>query len=522
VTPAGRLSLSAYRILVSDPELYRALLNTLIMAVGSTALALACGVPLAILATRTDLPLGKTVSLIALIPLITPPFIGALAWAILGAPRTGILNVAGRWLGAPGPWLNTYSLGGVIFTLGIYLSPYVFVLTSAVLSAMDPALEEAALVSGSRPRELFWRILLPLAIPGIASAGLIAFLDAVEQFGIPAILGRPANIFVLTTEIYRLMSRTPPDVAQVGAVSVVLLGLTGATVVLQYRAIGRRGYVTVTGKGFRQRRIPLKRWRVPALVLVWTYLAVAVGLPLLALVVSSLLKGGVVALTRNTFTLGHYPYLFTEYPAGVRSFVNGFLIAGGGATVALALAAVGAYAATRYASALSRLSRFILVLPLALPGIVIGSGLLLAYIRPPLVLYGTAWILMVSYITRFLPFGERAASASLLQVDRSLEEASAVGGASWAYTLRRILLPLIRPGLIGGWLLLFVAMIRELGTSVLLYSYGNEVPAVVLFDLWESGETGPMSAYAVVLIALTLAIVLGFKRFLRTDLAPSG
>lgn len=429
-TPQGRWSVGAYRVLAADPQLFRSFLNTVGVATGATGLALVFGVPLACLAARTDLPLRKTVSLVALVPLITPPFIGGLAWALLGAPRTGMLNAVARWLGAPAPWVNAYSLAGVVFTLGIYLSPYVFVLTSAVLAAMDPTLEEAAAVSGSRPGHMVSRILLPLAIPGIAGAGLIAFLDAAEQFAIPAILGRPANVFVLPTEIYRLMSRVPADVSQAAAASVLLIGLTGATVVLQQHVIGRRSYVTVTGKGFRQRRIPLGRWRTAAVGFVWVYLLLTVGLPLFALLVSSVLRGGVVAVTRNALTLQNYLYIFSEYPAGPRSLVNGLLIASGGATVALVLATVGAYACTRHPSLFSRITRGILVLPLALPGIVIATGLLMAYIRPPLVLYGTAWILMVSYITRFLPFGERAASASLLQIDGSLEEASAVGGAS--------------------------------------------------------------------------------------------
>jgi iron(III) transport system permease protein len=285
---------------------------------------------------------------------------------------------------------------------------------------------------------------------------------------------------------------------------------------LQQFLVTRRSYVTVSGKGFRQKRFTLGLWRAPAYALVIAYALLAVVLPVLALLVNSLLDAGFVTLTGNAFSLQHYVYLWSEYPAAIRSLRNGTLYAALGATVALLLAAVGAYYIARYRTGFARFASMALALPLALPGIAIGTGLMLAYIRPPLVLYGTMWILIVSYITRFLPLGERAVAGALLQIDRSLEEASAVCGASWFTTFRWVLLPLIRPALIGGWLLLFISMLRELGTSVLLYSFGQEVPAVVLFDMFESGNLGAMSAYATVLLIFTLMILIMFQKFMRS------
>lgn len=522
LTPEGTLGLAAYVELYTNPELLRVALNSLWVGLASGLIALGFGVPLAFLAVRSDLEGRWLIGLAAMVPLITPPFIGGLAWTVLGASQTGLLNLAGRWLlGLDGPWLNIYSLGGMIFCLGIYMSPYVFVLCAAVFAAIDPALEEAAETGGSSTAHVLRWVVLPLAVPGVAAAALVAFLNAIEQFGIPAILGRPANVFVLPTEIYRLLSRMPPSLAHAAAAAVLLMALSAAAVLLQQFLVTRRSYVTLTGKGFRAKPFALGAWRLPAHALVATYFLLAVLLPVLALFVNSVLESGFVSLVENRFSLQHYRYLWEEYPAGPRSLMNGAFYSAIAATIALFLATVGAYVIARYRTLFSRFAGLVLTLPLALPGIVIGTGLLLAYIRPPIVLYGTMWILVVSYITRFLPFAERAAGASFQQIDRSLEEASAVCGASWFTTLRWVLLPLIRPALVGGWLLLFVSMIRELGTSVLLYSYGQEVPAVVLFDLLESGNVGAMSAYATTLLAFTLVIVVAFQKLLRTVLAPS-
>jgi len=520
--PEGHLSLASYEHLFTEGSLIRSFVNSMGVATASSLIALVLGVPLAFLAVRTDLRYRRFISLFAMVPFITPAFIGGLAWVVLGAPRTGILNLAGKWLGLSEPWLNIYSLYGMIFALGIYMSPYVFVLTASVLSAIDPALEEAAAVSGSGPFSVIRSVVLPLATPGIAAAALLAFLNSVEQFGIPAILGRPANVFVLPTEIYSLMNRFPPDTSQASSAAMLLLVISAAAVSLQQNMISRRSYVTITGKGFRQRRFGLGKWRYAAYFFVGTYGFIAVGLPMLALLLSSFLVAGTVTLTGNSFSVQHYAYLFESYPATTRSLLNGFIYSAIGATVALVLAALSAYFIARYRTMLTWLMRTILMFPLVLPGIVIGTGLLLAYIRPPIVLYGTMWILVVSYITRFLPFAERASSAALQQIDRSLEEASVVCGASWLTTSWMVIIPLIRPALIGGWLLLFVSMLRELGTSVLLYSFGQEVPAVVLFDLLDSGNMGAMSAYANILIAISVAIVIGFQKLLRSEFAPSG
>jgi len=521
LTRGGAFSIQSYVQLFSERSLLSSFANSIGVSVAASVIALLFGVPLAFIAVRTDLKYRGLIALFAMIPFITPAFIGGLAWTVLGAPRTGLLNVAGQWLGLGGPWLNMYSLSGMVFTLGVYMSPYVFVLTSAVLGAIDPTLEEAAAVSGSRAPDIIRSVVLPLAIPGIAAAALVAFLNSAEQFGIPAILGRPANIFVLPTEIYSLMNRLPPDTSQASSAAILLLALSTIPITLQRRLLERRSYVTVTGKGFRQRRFALGRWRYAAYAIVVSYAMVAVVLPIAALGLSSVLAAGTFSLAGNTLTLQHYVYLFTAYPATTRSLINGFIYSVIGSTVALALAALSAYFIARHRSALTSTLRALILFPLVLPGIVIGTGLLLAYIRPPLLLYGTLWILVVSYITRFLPFGEQASSAALQQIDPSLEDASSVCGAGWFTTWRTVLLPLIRPALVGAWILLFVSMMRELGTSVLLYSFGHEVPAVVLFDLLDSGNIGAMSAYANILVVLAAAIVFGFQKLLRSEFAPS-
>lgn len=521
VTPGGRLSLSPFLQLVTRGSLLWSFANTVGVASVASAIALFFGVPLAFIAVRTDLRWRRPVAIIAMVPFITPAFIGGLAWVELGAPRTGILNIAGEWLGFRGPWLNIYSLGGMIFALGIYMAPYVFVLTSTVLSAIDPTLEEAAAISGSKPFAVVRSVVIPLAIPGIAAGALLAFLNSAEDFGIPAILGRPADVFVLPTEVYSLMNQFPPATSQASAAAILLLILSGAAVTLQRYLTNSRSYVTITGKGFRQTPFHLGTWRYAVYAFVGAYAAVAVALPMLSLLLSSFLTAGTITLTGNSLTMQHYVYLFASYPATVRSLLNGFEYSLIGATIGIILATLSAYFISRHRTVLTRLLETVLIFPLAIPGIVIGTGLLLAYIRPPVILYGTLWILVVAYITRFLPLAERAGSSALQQIDRSLEEASVICGANWLVTFVRIIFPLMRPAVIGGWLLLFVSMVRELGASILLYSFGHEVPAVVLFDLLDSGDVGAMSAYASILLLIAVLIVFGAQKLFRCELAPT-
>lgn len=516
--PGEQWGLGAYRAVLSDQATYRALANTLVYALAATILSVFISVPLAWVTTRTNTPLGRFWNLIAIVPFVAPPFVGALAWSVLAAPRTGFLNVAIEYISGFSKVINIYSSAGLIWVLALYSSPYVYLLTASALSSMDPALEEAAEVAGTTRVQILFKIVLPLIAPGLLAGALLAFINCLEQFGIPAIIGGPANIEVLTTTIYQHMSQFPPSYAEAAAVSILLMGVTIAAALAQRQIIRGRGYTTITGRGMRAKTVDLGRWRYLSVVLCASYLLVAVGLPFSALVLSSLLPGGIADPANLWPTAENYIFVLLRYPISIRALWNSVFLAALGATICVLLVSVASYLIVRSRARLAKALEFFILMPFAIPGIVFSVGLFWAYIRPPIALYGTIWILLVSYVTRFLPFTERAVSASLVQVDRSLEEAMGVCGGSWGYTFRKVVLPLVKPGLLAAWVLLFVIMMRELGASILLYSTGAEVVSVVLFDLWESGEFGSLSAYATSVSVIVVVVLYIFQRIFGISL----
>ena len=508
---------SAYTEIFLHTNVYSPLLNTIIIASLATIASVLFSVPLAWLNTRTDMPFRNIFGMIALVPFITTPFVGALAWTVLAAPRTGILNTIVEAVFGVKELLNIYSLGGVIFVLALYTSPYIYIMTTSSLRSIDPALEESSEMMGAKPWYTSLRIILPLVAPGILAGALLSFVNASENFGIPAVLGRPADVYMLTTTIYRLINEFPPSYDKAAVVSLLLLFITAIAITFQRYVLGKKQYVTITGKGFRQKIIQLGKWRYVTAFIFAIYLLAAVVLPYLALLLSSFLPSGIFDLNFFRLTFENYFYVWGEYPISINGFKNSLLLSGLGATITIALVSVAAYVAIR-GKKWGHLLEFLIMAPIAVPGIVLAVGLLWAYIHPPLILYGTIWILLVAYITRFIPFGERAAASSMLQVDKSLEESSEVCGGSWFYTFRKIILPMIRPGLAAGWTLLFVAMMRELGSSILLYSYDAEVISVALYDMWEGGEFGSLSAYAFSTSFITLGILYLFQKIFNVDI----
>ncbi len=509
--------LSAYNTIFFHTRIYGPLLNTILISTASTILSIIISVPLAWVNTRTDTPFRGLFNIAALIPFITTPFVGALAWSVLAAPRSGILNSMIEAVFGFKEFFNIYSVYGVIFVFALYTSPYIYLITSSTLRSVDPALEESSEVMGAKTWYTSIKIVLPLVAPGILAGALLSFVNACEQFGIPAVLGRPADVYMLTTTIYRLINEFPPSYDKAAVVSMLLLTITAIAIAFQRYVLGKKQYVTVTGKGFRHKIIKLGKWRFFTAFIFSGYLLAAVVLPYLALLFSSLLPGGIFNLNNFRLTLENFSYVWGEYPISINGLKNSIMLSFLGATISIILVSIAAYVAIR-GKKWKYVIEFLILIPIAIPGIVLAVGLFWAYIRPPFILYGTIWILLVAYITRFLPFGERAAASSLIQIDESLEESSEVCGGSWFYTFRRIILPMIKPGLAAGWILLFVAMMRELGSSILLYSYNAEVVSVALFDLWEGGEFGSLSAYAFSTSFITLGILYVFQKILRVSI----
>lgn len=508
---SGRFTLAWYVEVYSAPGNYQALLNSLIVGAGSAVFATLAGTLLAWIVVRTDTPCRGLLEVAALVPFICPPFIGALAWSLLGSPNAGLLN---QWsealLGVP-RLFNIYSLGGMVTVIGLYTAPFVLLIVGGALRSMDATMEEASLMAGAGHLATTARITLPLVSPAILAGGFLAFVLALEQFGVPAVLGLPARIPVLTTTIWITISEYPPRYGQGSALCVVLLLLTVAGVMLQRRLLARRRFTTVTGKGARPGMVRLGRLRWLALGLGLLYLIAAMVLPMGILVLASFRSVWTRQLAWSQLTLGNYGYILAQYPLSRQAMVNSLILGAGGATLAVLLAAAVSFLTLRAKLPGHRALNQMAMLPLAFPGTVLAYGMLRAWIQPPLVLYGTMWILLAAYVGRYLPYGVQSTSSTLAQIHPELEESSLMSGASWPATFRRITLPLLRSGIMAGWILLFVSFLRELSASVLLYTPKQVVLSVALFDLWASGDIGYLAALSVLMIAVAVAALAALR-----------
>ncbi|MER3456277.1 MAG: ABC transporter permease [candidate division GAL15 bacterium] len=509
----GRLTLAHYRAAYTDPATYRLMVNSFVFAAGAAGLSVLLGLVLAWITVRTNAPGRPLFELVALAPNVLPPLLVATAWTLLLSPRIGILNLTLlRWLGLP-PW-NVYSLGGMMFVEGLVLTPLAFLLIAAALRSMDPSLEEAARLAGSNTLDAARRVTVPLVVPAVLAAATLNFVRAVESFDVPAVIALPVGIEVFSTKIFReALAAFPPNHNLAATYAVSQLAIAVAFV-LVYRRITRMSerYATITGRGYRPHLVDLGPWRYLASGVALAILTVLVVLPFLVLLYVSLIPFYEVpsreALGR--LTLRHYTFLL-QSDRVERALQVSLALALGGASVAMLLASLVAYFAVRRRTRWGGLLEALSFVPWAFPGTALAIGLLWAYVQLPLPIYGTVWILLISYVTRFLPYGLRPMTATLVQVHRELEESSRVCGAGFVRTFRRVLLPLLRPGFLAGWAILFTIYVREFSTSVFLYTPRAEPIGPLLYHLWQDAQPGRMAALGVV-VSLLCVVVVGLAR----------
>jgi iron(III) transport system permease protein len=524
--PIGGLFLSAFRIdtigeasvwtisnfglVLSSPEFLRALRVTITLSSEAVVLSTILGVLLAWLVARTDIPFKKALEPLNLIPFYLSSLVGALSWEVLAAPRSGILNLlATRVFGFDAPPLNIYSITGMGLILGLYYTPYVYLFTLGSIQNMDPALEDAGRVSGASTLSTMLRITLPLAGPAILSASILVFILTASIFGVPLVLGGPGRIHTVSTLIWSYLELYPPNYNAAAALSMVLLILTIFLVILQYRILARRKFYTVTGKGYRPRLIHLGRWRWAALGLNVAYLSVIL-LPFVVLIFVSFVPGWVGGLNFAKFSLDNYNTVLFVNEVTQRGLVNSTIIAVVGASIGVVGFTVLAALITRTILPWRTGLDFIGMSPVAFPGIVLGVGFLVAWIKTPL--YGTLWILMLAYVVHFMPTGLRSMSATLSGISPDLDDCARVSGASWFGALRRILMPLIWPGLMSTWLLLFVIFMREVSSSMMLYVHGTETISIALIQIMEYEPQGASAAFGILLTLIILVGVYFFRK----------
>jgi iron(III) transport system permease protein len=502
----GGFTLSGFSRAYGDNKIGHLAFNSLSFALGAAAISLVVGTSLAYLNVRTDVPFKGLFFAASVIPLIIPGILYTISWILLASPDIGLLNYAIEPVF--GVQVNIFSLAGMAWVEGLHLSPIVFLLMVAAFRSMDPSLEESALMSGASRLTVVRKITLPLVRPAIVASVLIMTVRSLESFEVPALLGLQEGIYVFTSKIYFTLRNYPPDLAAAGALAVGLLAIAVFGVWLSNRlGHGHKTFQTVTGKGFRPRPLELGRMRPVMGAGIIVYFLVTVVAPLAVLLYTSLLpyyqKPSGDAF--RSLTLDNYVELSDMHKA-TTALRNSLVLGIGTATLVMAFMAVAAWIVVRSRipgrSVIDQLS----FTPLVIPGLVLGLALSFVYLRSPVPIYGTIFILLIAYCTRYLPYGMRYAVTSMQQISGELEESAQVSGASWWQTFRRVLLPLMWPGLLAGWVYIFVVSFRELSSTILLYSPGNEVLSILIFEQFEDGNFTVLSALGVVMV-LTLALL---------------
>jgi iron(III) transport system permease protein len=510
----GHLTLAQFRSAYSGISFGTMTFNSLSFAFGSTVVAIVLGTGLAHLVVRTDVP-GKTLMVAAsLVPLIIPGILHTIAWYFLLDPNIGILNIHVIKPLDGGQPFDIRSIPGMILVEGLHLSPLVFLLMFASFRSMDPSLEESAIMSGAPLRKVFFKVTLPLARPALYAAILIMVVRGLESFEVPAVLGLPAHIFVFTSRIWDVLNALPPDYGQAGAYAMSLLVLTSLGVWWHSRLARRgRSFQTVTGKGFRPRPIQLGVWRWPATALLALYFLIAVVLPLLVLAYASTqaFYSPPTHATLTHMTFANYKTV-VHTPLVVHAVKNSIILAVGAATFVMLLTAIASWLVVRTKLPGRWVIDNLAFLPLTIPGLVLGVALLSVYLRTSVPIYGTLWILFIAYLTRYMPYGMRYASTSMFQIGRELEESAQMSGAGWWQVFRRIVLPLLVPGFVAGWIYIVIVSVRELGSSVLLYSPGKEVLSIVIWEQWRNGQLPELAALGIMMVgSLMLLVVVAYK-----------
>jgi iron(III) transport system permease protein len=514
VDRSGAFTLGNFKTLITDPVFLEPLITTLIIATSSSITCCAVAAPMSWLVARTDMPLRRTVRALVTASFVTPPFLGAIAWELLAAPNSGLLNKTYRAITGAAPdqhLFNIYSLAGLIFVISCYTFPYVFVLLANALDRIPGDLEDASSILGGRTWTTARRVTIPLALPALLAGALVAFLQAMTLFGSPAILAIPAGFHTMTTKIWSLFNYPPkPELA--AAASVPLLVLAVLLLRAEHLILGRRGYSVIGGKQGNPRLVRLGRMKGLALLFVLLVLLCPVFLPYGALLNATFSKIATSFIGLDNFTLHNIYFVFFELSATQLAVKNTVILGVASATIGTLMALVIGYLTARRAIAGHRTLAFLATAPVAIPGIVLGVGMFLSYARPPFVLYGTLWILLFAFVTIALPAAYQQLQSALRSVHTDLEDASRILGSTRLRTLWDITGPLLRTSVIATWCFIFVGVIRELSAAIMLFTSETKVISVLIFDLNESGDLGAISVLGLLMLAITFAVVIAVNR----------
>lgn len=496
--------------------------NSLVISAAVAVAAVTVGTLLAWAVSRTDMPGRGLIRSLVFAAFVTPSFLGAIAWIFLAAPNSGWFNKAAVALtGAQHGPFNIYSVPGAILVIALYSYPYAFTFVASALELMPSELERSAALLGANWVRTTLRITLPLALPAILAGALMSFLESLTEFGTPAFLLIPARQQVMTTQIY-LFFQFPsrPNLAAAYAIPLLLVAAGG--LLLQRRLLGQRRFTTVGGRGTVREPFHLGRWRWPLLMVCVVPTLLSLVLPYAALLATSLSKAWGNGPVIGNLTVDWYHWALVDNAAARSAIQHSLLYAAAAATIVSVLALLAAYASTRRLIPGARLVGFIAMAPFVVPGIVLAIGFYSAYARPPLLLYGTAWMLILAFATRFLPIAYSGSEVALRGLDVDLENAVRTLGGGQLTTFRRVTVPLLHRSILANWLLVFVPSLRELSSAIFLFTPATAVMSTLIFDLSDAGNFEAVSALGMIMMLLTLTlVVLAYRVFGGAQLARS-
>ena len=479
------------------PRYSEIMLNTAMVALAATMLALVLGFLTAWILNRTNVPMRRTLEQAMAVPYYVTPLLGAFAWSLLGAPESGFVNQLWRAAGGGGALIDVMSPLGIAWVMALFEGSVAFVMIGAVMKSMDPALEEASQVIGAGRWRTMLKVTLPLVAPGVLGAAIFVFAEMLGSFSAALVLGTPTRFYVITTAIYQLVSQYPPRIPLAAALGVSLFAVMFVMLFIYRRIILGRSYVTVSGKAFRPRVSDVGGLRWVLFGVCAAYVLLSVVLPMLTLVYASVQHLAVAFPALANFTLDNYRRAMTQNAVRY-AMTNSLLLGLMTATIGVALTGMLSWLIHRSDIPGRGLLEYTVMFPQAVPRLVFAFGMMWAWLVFPLPVYGTIWLLLIAYLTVFLPLGVRTISSVLLQLDKSLEECGQVCGASWGYRMRSITMPLLRPGLLAAWMLLFIASVRELGASILLMGPYSQVLTPAIVDAWFSSSAELTAAMALI------------------------
>jgi iron(III) transport system permease protein len=508
----GAFTLDNYATAYGRARYLDALVNSLTLGAASAGISVVLAVPMAWAVSRTDMPAKGLTWALVMAAFVLPPYLGAVGWILLAGPNSGFLNHAWRWLtGAEDPLVNVYSFGGLALVIALHSFPLVFIFVKSALDLVSSEMEDAANILGAGTWTAMRKVSLPLVWPSIMGGFIIVFLETIALFGTPAIIGIPARINVVTTQLWQFFEY-PVRMEVAAAYAMPLLLITVGLIAVQKLMLSRKGFVSQTGKGGERRMIALGPWR-------WAMLAwcagvglLAVIMPVIVLLQASFAKAWGRGLALDNLTIRNYRYLLFEHEMALTSVWNTIWFAAAAATIAVLLALFVAYIVNRKLVPFGEALGFLAMAPFVIPGIIMAIGFYAAYASPPLALYGTATLIILAFTARFLPIAYANSSAAVRAVHPEMEEAARILGSGRLHAIRMVTAPLVKRALLGGWLIVFIVASRELSAAIFLVGPRTRTMSVLLYDLSEAGNFEVLAAFGGILLVITMIFVgIGMK-----------